>query len=910
MIKNVEPISSTDFNKGLVTRSDFLKGDINASPNTMDVQWNFDASMRKRFGATSINAIGIGSTAPVGWTMDSNGSLSVALNSYWKMEEPSLTRFNQIGNLNLTDAKNSVPSIAGIRGQAASYAFANSCMLYSKPNSSLSIATGNFSLSTWVYLDTFSQVLPSTIISKAGSGLFEYGLYVGLGTAGSGFVFYVSSNGQPNAEKFIFADSFGLINTATWYNVVAWHSNNSHIGISVNLSANTAPFTQGTQMTSANFIIGASDTAGGILQTLGRIDETGLWGKILSTTDRINLYGGGTGNTYTGAGNTGFAWACFDFGAFSMRWLTVSAGTGIYASSNLGATFVVIATNRSQNYQYLDRSKNVLIATSDSYDLPLYWAGSAGTFAATLAPNSAPAAKFSVNYQGFCILLNFMDSNGTVRNRGFAYADENLQLTDAWNNSFDLPSTSDDEITGSFILYKFLYVSTRYKIYRVAFVGGNPDWSYLKVKDWGFVPRTIRIVSLRGGGQYAVGLDWDRRIRLFDGFDDQFISDNIENDNMMCDFAMSKVSYAGSGLVISNAELNAINQEYRLNVAIGPSSTQTTHSIILNARNLAFYPYSNQQWQTMCMAESNNQRHLMAFDRSGFCYILDSGNLDGVTPISEVYDCPPLFSKIPEVVSKGHQLNFFFAPLSCGTIYYQSRVDLSNKWGTQVPLSNSKGDTQITGTENAIKVLRTVDVKETYNTYQFRITTSSNSINPYMNLLSNGDFESWTAGVNTVPDNWLILGTGGAVARESTIVYSGQYSAKLTRNGFDTLLFQEFFRTRGLQYWKGRSATFNCWVYATLPNRARIVLSDNVNNTYSPYHPGNSTWQFMSVTQTMDNSSTDIAAACAVDTGDTSAYFDNAVVLDNSSLAGGTANPWHLDRLDFLQQGFGVGIGN
>ena len=43
MIKGAEPISSADFNKGLVTRSDFLKGDVNASPNTMDVQWNYDS---------------------------------------------------------------------------------------------------------------------------------------------------------------------------------------------------------------------------------------------------------------------------------------------------------------------------------------------------------------------------------------------------------------------------------------------------------------------------------------------------------------------------------------------------------------------------------------------------------------------------------------------------------------------------------------------------------------------------------------------------------------------------------------------------------------------------------------------------------------------------------------------------
>ncbi len=936
MIKGAEPITSKDFNKGLVTRSDFLKGDINASPNTMDVQWNFDSSLHKRLGSSSTNSVTLGSTSLAGWTIDSNGTLSTSLVSYWKLDESSNTRMDSADGNNLIDV-NSTGTIVGIRGNAALFVAANSNALLGGNPTNLQTGNVNFSMSSWVYLNSTSTTIErsiiskkdpdidaatvlllhfegtnssqtiidsspsnktvtvfgsaaiSTVVFKIGSGagnfegtnsylsvassndfnmgtgdftvdfwaylnsitqtqIFQYGqsitnqfdidwnnstaqLEVSLAShlvnfawspstatwyhiavsrqAGNLMAFvngsqigstvsnndnvpvvglnighgntpffsglmdefrvtkgvarytgpftppsvpysvqnyeywlYINTNQQAtfrvsstgsNQTATVQATSIGALNTSTWYRIVGWHSNNSHIGIDVNLSVNTAAYVGGVKAGNAPFLLGANSasiTAQGTTYIDGRIDETGFWSKVLSSQERNDLYGGGTGNTFS-PGQSGFSWASFDFGASNLRWLTVASGTGLYASSNRGTNFVVIGTTRTQTYQSLNRSKNVLIATSDAYDVPLYWAGSAGTFASILAANSAPSAKFSTNYQGFLILLNFKNSAGVLRNRGFAYADENLQITDPWTNSFDIPSSADDEITSSFILYKFLYVSTRYTIYRVAFVGGNPDWSYLKVKDWGFVPRTVQIVSLKGGGQVAIGMDWDRRLRAFDGFDDMFISDNVENDNQICDFAMQKVSYAGSGLVVSHAVLNPVTQEYRLNVAIGAASSQTTHGIILNARNLAMYPYSNQGWQTMCVAESNNQRALMAFDRSGFCYILDSGNLDSMKPINEVYDSPPLFSKIPEAVSKGKQLNMFFAPQSSGTIYYQERYNLSNIWSSMKPLSDQYGVSNMTGTENAIKLQRCVDVKATYNTYQFRITSSAGTADPW-----------------------------------------------------------------------------------------------------------------------------------------------------------------------------------
>jgi len=46
-------------------------------------------------------------------------------------------------------------------------------------------------------------------------------------------------------------------------------------------------------------------------------------------------------------------------------------------------------------------------------------------------------------------------------------------------------------------------------------------------------------------------------------------------------------------------------------------------------------------------------------------------------------------------------------------------------------LSNKDGTSEMTGEENLIKLTRTVDVKATYNTYQFRLTSSAGTANPW-----------------------------------------------------------------------------------------------------------------------------------------------------------------------------------
>jgi hypothetical protein len=149
------------------------------------------------------------------------------------------------------------------------------------------------------------------------------------------------------------------------------------------------------------------------------------------------------------------------------------------------------------------------------------------------------------------------------------------------------------------------------------------------------------------------------------------------------------------------------------------------------------------------------------------------------------------------------------------------------------------------------------------------------------NLLYNGDFENWSAGTAAAPDGWTL--DNGAVAREASIINLGTYSAKLTKSAANANFYQNIGLTKGIAYWKNKTVTYGCWVYATVASRARIALEDGLGYTYSSYHTGGSTWEWLTVTKTISNTASYVLCFNFVDTGNTSAYFDGAMCVEGSS---------------------------
>lgn len=149
------------------------------------------------------------------------------------------------------------------------------------------------------------------------------------------------------------------------------------------------------------------------------------------------------------------------------------------------------------------------------------------------------------------------------------------------------------------------------------------------------------------------------------------------------------------------------------------------------------------------------------------------------------------------------------------------------------------------------------------------------------NLLEWSQMEDWVNGTSSAPTNHTLSGASATVARQSTTVKSGTYSAGVTRVGADATLYHDF---QDYASYLGRRMTFGAWVYATVASRARLSIGDGVGTSNSSYHSGVAGWEFLTVTRNIDSSGTRIRCGMEVNTGNTTAYFDGGILVEGETV--------------------------
>jgi hypothetical protein len=210
--------------------------------------------------------------------------------SYWKLDEASGTRVDIASTNNLTD-NNTVGSAAGKIGSAGDFEATNLEYLNSSA-AALRFGDEDFTLAAWINLESS---VDGSVIARYDNSLDADRVFT---------INYVASTQEMQflirvggASYLINASTFGALSLATWYHVVAWHSATSEqMGISVNNTANTQAHTAGLATSTVDFTVGAR--LAGATAFDGLIDEVGAWGTVLSSTDRTNLYNGGSGLSY------------------------------------------------------------------------------------------------------------------------------------------------------------------------------------------------------------------------------------------------------------------------------------------------------------------------------------------------------------------------------------------------------------------------------------------------------------------------------------------------------------------------------------------------------------------------------------------------------------------------------------
>ena len=138
------------------------------------------------------------------------------------------------------------------------------------------------------------------------------------------------------------------------------------------------------------------------------------------------------------------------------------------------------------------------------------------------------------------------------------------------------------------------------------------------------------------------------------------------------------------------------------------------------------------------------------------------------------------------------------------------------------------------------------------------------------NLVSNGNFETWTSGATLPPDGWFI--SHGAVERNTEQIKEGTCSVKVNATALQfSIPNPEFFRDKTL--------SFDCWVYATANDRVNtsyIEIDDcGHKRTQSTHHTGIAGWEHLHVEQVITAEATDVRVYLYV-RGAVPAYFSGA----------------------------------
>ena len=136
------------------------------------------------------------------------------------------------------------------------------------------------------------------------------------------------------------------------------------------------------------------------------------------------------------------------------------------------------------------------------------------------------------------------------------------------------------------------------------------------------------------------------------------------------------------------------------------------------------------------------------------------------------------------------------------------------------------------------------------------------------------DFESWSNGTSVAPDGWAMAGTAGSVSRETSNIKFGTYGMAIVSGASSN--YRAEYSVSNFDIYAGRTVKFGAWVKCSTASKARIGINDGVTTTYSSYHTGGGSFEFLTVTVQISTANTMLKFLCEVASATITAYFDSA----------------------------------
>ena len=145
-------------------------------------------------------------------------------------------------------------------------------------------------------------------------------------------------------------------------------------------------------------------------------------------------------------------------------------------------------------------------------------------------------------------------------------------------------------------------------------------------------------------------------------------------------------------------------------------------------------------------------------------------------------------------------------------------------------------------------------------------------------MMGDGQFERWANGTSSAPSGWTV-DSNSTIARESTIVNKGSYSAKLTSDGTNEGYLQ-WQLNKYIKY-AGDKFTLKADCNTDTASRVRMRIQDGVTTTNDDYHTGGGGFEELEITNfTLDDAPTELTVQLRIEAGSAvTAYWNNVRLI-------------------------------
>lgn len=168
---------------------------------------------------------------------------------------------------------------------------------------------------------------------------------------------------------------------------------------------------------------------------------------------------------------------------------------------------------------------------------------------------------------------------------------------------------------------------------------------------------------------------------------------------------------------------------------------------------------------------------------------------------------------------------------------------------------------------------------------------SSNVYGDHRNFILDPQMIVWASGDTALPSCWGEVGTAGTYARcgsglTDTNRKFGPWALYVSASGGADSKVQNTLMASYDDGFDGVEFTAGAWVLCSSANAARLAITDGAATSYSSYHTGGGTWEWLTVQHTVDASATSIGFQLQT-IRNYAAYFAGATMqLGDTALVG------------------------